>query len=271
MKGADSRTITVNAKSNLAFTLLCLPKGRRKDMESFYAFCRVVDDIADEPGFVSEQRIEMLGEWEKGLMNGFHEPDLLQNEIMNLIEKYTIPPELFVEIIKGMEMDVYGTEYATFDDLKGYCYRVASVVGLICLRIFDANDPRSKDYAINLGYALQLTNIIRDVAEDYEMGRVYLPIEDLKSFNLSKEDLISSANSRDFINLMKLQAERAERYFNEAEANICKVDYASLRAARCMAKIYYLILKKISKGGYMVFEKRYRVGSFRKMIALLGF
>ena len=271
MKEADARAITVNARSNLAFTRLCLPKGRRKDMESFYAFCRVVDDIADEPGFTFDQRMDMLGEWKEGLVNGFYEPNLLQNEIVNLKEKYNILPELFIEIIKGMEMDVCGTEYETFDDLKGYCYRVASVVGLICLKIFDANDPKSKDYAVNLGYALQLTNIIRDVGEDYKNGRVYIPSKDLESHDLSKEDLISSANSCDFINLMKLLADRAEYYFKEAETNICEEDYASLKAARCMGRIYYLILKKIRKGGYKVFEKRYRISGLRKIMVLLGY
>lgn len=271
MKGVDAKIITVNAKSNLAFTLLCLPKERRKDMESFYAFCRVVDDIADEPGFDYEQRMEMLGEWKEGLFNGFLDPNSLQNEVLALRKKYTISPELFVEIIKGMEMDVCGIEYATFDDLKRYCYRAASVVGLICLKIFGANDPQSKDYAINLGYALQLTNIIRDVGEDYKMGRVYIPDEDLEKCNITKEDLISSANSRAFLDLMELQADRAEYYFKEAEANICAGDYASLRTARCMGRIYYLILKKIRKDRFKVFEKRYRIGKVRKIIALLGY
>ena len=271
MKELDAKSITVNSKSNLAFTLLCLPKERRKDMESFYAFCRVVDDIADEPGFTCEQRMQMLDEWEKGFLNGFLDPNSLQSEVLALREKYTIPSELFVEIIKGMKMDVCGTEYVTFDELKRYCYRAASVVGLVCLKIFDANDPRSKDYAINLGYALQLTNIIRDVGEDYKTGRVYLPDEELEKFNITKEDLMGSANSRAFLDLMKFQADRAEYFFKKAEAYICEGDYASLRAARCMARIYYLILKKIRKGRFQVFEKRYSIGKFRKILALLGY
>ncbi|MBT7983657.1 MAG: squalene/phytoene synthase family protein [Akkermansiaceae bacterium] len=271
MKGVDAKTITVNAKSNLAFTLMCLPKERRKDMVSFYAFCRVVDDIADEPGFTFDQRMEMLGEWKDGLLNGFLDPNSLQSKVSFLREKYTIEPELFAEIISGMEMDVSGTEYVNFDDLKRYCYRAASVVGLICLKIFGANDPRSKDYAINLGYALQLTNIIRDVGEDYKMGRVYIPDEDLQKCNITKENLVSSANSSVFIDLMELQANRADYYFKEAEANICEGDYASLRAARCMGRIYSLILKKIRKGGFKVFEKRYSIGKARKILALLGY
>ncbi|MDB4721484.1 squalene/phytoene synthase family protein [Verrucomicrobiales bacterium] len=271
MKGVDAKTVTVNAKSNLAFTLLCLPKERRKDMETFYAFCRVVDDIADEPGFTCEQRMEMLGEWKEGFLNGFLDPNPLQREVMALRKKYRISSELFVEIIKGMEMDVYGTEYATFDNLKRYCYLAASVVGLVCLKIFGANDPKSTHYAINLGYALQLTNIIRDVGEDYKMGRVYIPDEDLEKYNITKEDLISSADSRAFLDLMELQADRAEHYFKEAEANICAGDYASLKAARCMGRIYHLILEKIRKDRFKVFEKRYRIGKVRKIIALLGY
>ena len=271
MNEIDAKTITVNAKSNLAFTLFCLPKERRKDMESFYAFCRVVDDIADEPGFTCEQRIELLGEWKTSLLSGFTKPNSLQSEIVSLSQKYTISPELFVGIIKGMEMDVLGTEYQTFEDLKGYCYQVACVVGLICLKIFDANNPKSKKFAVNLGYALQLTNIIRDVGEDYKMGRIYIPGEDLENYDIKKEDLRISANSPAFLALMKFQANRAEHFFKEAQANVCDEDFVSLRVARCMGKIYYLILKKMKKDGFNVFAKRYRIGKARKIMVLLGF
>ncbi|MAS90319.1 MAG: phytoene synthase, partial [Verrucomicrobiales bacterium] len=171
MSESSPEEITKKSKSNLAFALYCLPKKRRADMITFYAFCRTVDDLADEMDRPREERKRELLKWKNGIVNGFSSPDIIQSGVEDLINRYEIERDLFIELIKGMEMDFNEESYDTFEDLKVYCYRVASVVGLISLKLFGANFERATDYAINLGYALQLTNIIRDISEDYSAGR----------------------------------------------------------------------------------------------------
>ena len=268
---ADPKQITASSKSNLAFALACLPKDRRKDMVSFYAFCRVVDDIADEPGIPDEERRTRLTAWRRGLVDGFESPGVIESETERLREKYGIDSELFVEVVRGMEMDIDAARYETFEELKGYCYRVACAVGLVSLRIFGANSEGSDAYGINLGYALQLTNILRDVGEDIGEGRIYLPSEDLERFGVSEEDLRERRGGGGFAELMRFEADRAEGYFLAAEKSLPKADRKELRAARRMGKIYRGILHKMRDDGFNVFEKRYRLGKLRMIAILLGF
>lgn len=268
----DPQAITAASKSNLAFALLCLPKQRRDDMVSFYAFCRVVDDIADAPGIPADERRRQLQVWADGLRDGFKQPDPVQRELVRLREVHDIPNEWLLDILRGMEMDIEVAEarYQTFEDLQAYCYRVACVVGLVSVKIFGATDPASEEYAVNLGYALQWTNIMRDVGEDLEEGRVYLPQEDLKRFNVTEEDLRQRKGGENFTELMELQAERAEGFYAAASAGLPAADKRELRAAVRMGKIYHEILGKMRAGGYRVFDKRYRLSKLRKLAILLG-
>jgi len=267
---ADPEQITAGAKSNLAFALACLPKERRRDMVSFYAFCRVVDDIADEPGMPDEERRTRLQAWRRGLQEGFENPDTIEAETVRLRKKYGIETALFVEIVRGMEMDIGGARYATYEELKGYCYRVACAVGLVSLKIFGANSAGSIEYGTNLGYALQLTNILRDVGEDAAEGRIYLPLEDLQRFGVSEEDLLERRGGEGFLRLMRFEAQRAEEFFRAAVDSMPAADHKSLRAARRMGKIYHGILNKMRKDDFRVFEKRYRLGKLRMIAILIG-
>lgn len=267
-KSVPSR-IASRAKSNLTLALSCLPRDRRRDMISFYAFCRVVDDIADEPGIADSRRREELDGWECGLRKGFDNPDPVQAETMRLCSKYELDISLLIEIVRGMKMDVGEVAYGTFAELKAYCYRAACAVGLISLDIFGAHHPASRDYAVNLGYALQLTNILRDVAEDAAQGRLYLPREDLDRFGVSGRDLLAGKCGEGFLELMYFEADRALSYFEAADTGVPQDDMKALGAARRMSKIYRNILDRMIKDGFRVFEKRYRPGKLRTLAILL--
>ena len=265
----DPAQITARAKSNLTLALACLPRERRRDMVSFYAFCRVVDDIADDPGIPDSRRLEQLDAWENGLRAGFKDPDPVQQATMSICRKYDIDLSLLIEIVRGMKMDVGAVAYRTFEELRAYCYRVACAVGLVSLDIFGAGHPASRDYAVNLGYALQLTNIIRDVAEDASQGRLYLPEADMERFGVRGKDLLAGKVGGGFLELMRFEADRATAYFDSSDAVLPDADRKALGAARRMSKIYRMILDRMIKDDFRVFEKRYRPGRLRTLSILL--
>ena len=182
--------IARRSQSNLAFALSTLSRARKRDMMTFYDFCRVIDDIGDEDFAPVEERRQMLADWKHGLLHGFASPDELQREIMELPKRYAIDPALMSEIIDGVTSDLDQQFYETHEEVLGYCYKVASVVGLVSIEIFGYKDPACKDYAVALGYALQLTNIIRDVGEDARNGRIYLPLADLRRYHVTPEQLL---------------------------------------------------------------------------------
>lgn len=241
-------------------------------MVSFYAFCRVVDDIADDPDRSDDERRTELAAWRAGLEHGFEHPGALEGETERLRRKYGIDTRLFVEVVLGMEMDIgERVRYRTFADLQRYCYRVACAVGLVSLKIFGADHPDSVGYGTNLGYALQLTNILRDVGEDIGEGRIYLPLDDLERFGVSEDDLRERRGGENFVALMEFEAERAEGFFRAAERAMPAADRRALSAARKMAKIYRGILSRMRADGFRVFEKRYRLPRWRMVAILLGF
>jgi phytoene synthase len=182
-----------------------------------------------------------------------------------LIDKYKIDIALFDEIIAGVEMDLRISRYATFDELRLYCYRVASAVGLVSIEIFGCRDPQSKDYAINLGLALQMTNIIRDVARDLGPNRIYLPEEDLARFNYSERDLQDRQYDSRFIALMEFEADRAENFFAQARQALPAQDRQSLVAAEIMRSVYHAILQRMKRDRFRVFEKEYRLSKLEKI------
>src|SRR5438128_1777217 len=200
----QSRTITRNSASNLALAFVLLPKEKRDGMSALYAFCREVDDVADDESMPVERRREQLAAWraDAGRACGTEIPRFAVNrELQPVIREYHLPFELFDELLKGVEMDLDTRRYGNYEQLEVYCYRVASVVGLLSIEIFGYQNPACRDYAIALGKALQLTNILRDVRTDAERGRIYLPLRELARFNISPEEILRLEYSPRFFEL----------------------------------------------------------------------
>ncbi|QTN31342.1 squalene/phytoene synthase family protein [Akkermansiaceae bacterium] len=261
--------ITWKAKSNLAFALRILPKDRRDDTVIFYAFCRTVDDIADDARVPKEERRKALREWEDGIRKGFSDGHGLGKELEQMMARRGIPAEWLLDIVAGCGMDLEVQRFQGWEELSRYNWKVAGVVGLVCTRIFGCVHADSDKYAELLGNALQLTNILRDVGEDLANGgRIYLPINDLIRFQYSERDLIGKVYDGRFLALMSYEAERAEHLFAEAEKIMPEVDRAALVPARIMAEIYRALLGKMRDGKFQVFSKRYSVSKARKLAIL---
>src|SRR4030095_5313189 len=217
MKTSDGAAeITRASKSNLAFAFIAMSGTRRRDITTFYAFCRVIDDIADDDRCDRETKRRELAMWRQSLRGEFANEPALAKPVRQLISTYPITPKMLEEIITGVEMDVDIQRYATWDELRVYCHRVASAVGLVSIEIFGYKNPQCRDYAIALGLALQMTNIIRDVGADLKADRIYLPAEDVASFHYHAEDLRSRLADSRFIQLMNFQAARAKTFFADA-------------------------------------------------------
>ena len=250
-------------KSHLAFALLCLPRGRRHDAMIFFRFCRAVDDIADEPGRSEDEKRLLLQEWLDGI--GHHS---LPAELEAVVARHGIERNLLAEIVRGCAMDIRPERFETFAALEKYCWRVACAVGLASIRIFGCKDPASSAYAENLGYALQLTNILRDVGEDAAAGRIYLPLADLRRFGVSETDLLQGKTSPGFRSLMAFEAGRARARFHAAISPAG--DRRAMLAPEIMKAIYLRILSRLEKLGFPVFERRIRLGRAEKLATALG-
>lgn len=262
----SAASITHKSKSNFALAFLALPRERRADLTTFYAFCRVVDDIADEPGPSAAEKATRLNAWRRALHAGFPGEPELAGEVRALMAKYAIAPGLLEELVEGCAMDLAPARYETFDDLLRYCYRVASVVGLTSIEIFGCRSPRARDYAVTLGYALQVTNILRDVAKDLANGgRIYLPREDLTRFGVSEEDLAQRHGGPGFAALMAFETERAEALYARAETELPAEDRRALAPARIMGGVYHRLLKKMRRDRFRVFERSYRLNKLEKL------
>ena len=265
-----STAIAKKSKSNLAFALACLPAPRKRDMISFYAFCRIVDDIADNPDAPEDAKRAELALWRSAVLNhgaGLSDPVLA--EVVALPEKYGFSPELLAQIIDGVASDLTIVRYQTFDELLAYCYKVASVVGLVSIHIFGHKDPRCHDYAVALGYALQLTNIMRDVGEDArDSQRVYLPLDELAQFGVTVDDILQCRYSPGFSQLMEFQYKRARHYYEEAAKLLPAVDRRNMIASEMMGQIYREILEKLHRTGFQVFDRREKISKLRKGVIL---
>jgi phytoene synthase len=257
--------ITKASKSNLALAFAALPPGRREDITAFYAFCRLVDDIADDPALPVEEKRRRIGLWRESVGDQFAGEPAIAPSIREIIRKYMIQRSLFGDILDGVEMDLGPRRYATFEELQTYCYRVAGAVGLVSIEIFGYRNDDCKRYAVALGTALQLTNILRDIREDWENGgRIYIPVEDLTRFQYSPDDLAAHVHDERFLRLMNFEADRAISFYNEASAALPAEDRRSMTPARIMAEVYGRILRKMRGEGFRVFEKRYRLSALRK-------
>jgi len=268
---SSSQEITRKAKSNLAFALSCLPKERKRDMVTFYAFCRVIDDLADDLDVPIETRVQGLSQWRNGIENSFNRPDELQIEVTQLIKRYSISKQPFLDLIDGCSSDLEPQRFATWEDMKNYTYRVASCVGVISIQIFGCTHADSEKYAVSLGHALQLTNILRDVEEDFRNGeRIYLPTEDFLRFNYSEEDLAAHTHDQRFIDMMTYHADRAEELYQEAIGYLQPEDAKALKAAEAMRKIYHALLQKMRADNFQIFIQRYSLSKAKKTAILLS-
>jgi len=273
MSDNEQKKITKKSKSNFLYSFILLPKEKNDAINTVYAFCRKTDDIVDDECESSERKYSRIVEWrnelEKALANGNSKFSLL-NKVNIVVRKFNIPVEPFFDLIKGMEADLKKNRYNTFGELMDYCFNVASTVGLMCIEIFGYNNVKTKDFAINLGIALQLTNILRDIKTDAKHGRIYIPLEDLKRFNYHEEDLLNNRYNDDFIKLMKYECERARYFYDEANKSLTKEDKGLMFAARIMEHIYFRVLKKIERKNYNVFERKVRVSNFKKIFITAG-
>lgn len=261
-----AEAITKASKSNLALAFVALPRERRAAITTFYAFCRIIDDIADDPDLPTNEKKQQLDAWKRALETPFQGEPALAEEVRQLMQAYPIRPELMQEIILGCEMDLHPLRFNTFEELQRYCYRVASAVGLVSIEIFGYRHQQTKEYAVELGYALQLTNIIRDVAKDLRNGgRIYLPMEDLEHFHISEDDLFHRKGGPRFCDLMAYQAARAKTFYQRAVAARHPEDRRSLAAAEIMRRIYYRLLQKMEADQFRVFDRFYRLGKLEKL------
>jgi 15-cis-phytoene synthase len=267
------RELAKTVQSNFFYSFLFLPKPKRDAIIDVYAFCRAIDDIVDDiveksngvggagaPNAYDEARRE-LDRWREELDRLYAgEPTMpIAVKLRRVLERFPMPKEYFEEMIDGCEMDLSRNRYETFDELHQYCYRVASVTGLMCIEIFTYRSPGAKDYAVNLGVALQLTNILRDLKEDAARGRVYLPQEDLRRFEYSEDDLASGKTNDNFREMMKFECERARGYYRLAAGHLADEDRPTMTAAVTMGKIYYRLLGQIEQLDYDVFNNRIRL------------
>lgn len=266
---ADAQAITRASKSNLALAFVSLPRERRDDITVFYAWCRVIDDIADDPGETVVHRQAALDLWKQALLEPVPGDPPLGAPVRALIAKYHLPVAHFLELIAGVEMDLAGASYATWEELKVYCYRVASVVGLISIEIFGCRDAGAKTYAVELGLALQLTNILRDVGQDYANGgRIYLPREDLARFGYSVEDLAAGRRNEAFLALMRFESQRARDLYARAVDARPPADRRALTAAEIMRAVYFRLLERMERGGFQVFTQRYSLSRLKKLVII---
>ncbi len=260
----NAATITRQSKSNLALAFVSLGRERKRDITIFYAFCRVIDDIADSSELsVVEKRVR-LAKWRQMLHVAAPEEPLLARDVRQLIAKYSLPTGMLEEIIAGVEMDLSTLRYPAFEELRIYCYRVASVVGLVSIEIFGYRNQRCKQYAIELGLALQMTNIIRDVGRDVQNGRIYLPQEDLARFRYSETELIKRHYNERFVQLMEFQARRAREFFANAAAALPAEDRRAMTPAEIMGSVYSGLLRRIELDKFRVFEKDYHLTKIEK-------
>ncbi|MGZ5504087.1 MAG: phytoene/squalene synthase family protein [Chthoniobacterales bacterium] len=266
----DAAKITRRSKSNLALAFVSLGKERRRDITTFYAFCRLIDDIADSAQLSVAEKSEGLAAWRKWLVQPTANEDALASEVRALMAKYQLAPAMLEEIIAGVEMDLRKVRYANFEELRLYCYRVASAVGLVSIEIFGYQNPRCKEYAVDLGLALQTTNIIRDVGKDMRSGRIYLPQDEMARFGYSEGDLRKAKYNESFIALMEFQARRAHEFFRSAAALLPPEDRRSMVAAEIMAAVYRKLLRKIEADRFRVFEKDYRLNRVQKTALIAG-
>ena len=262
----ECRAITRQQAKNFYYAFLTLPSAQRRAIYVAYTFCRYCDDSVDQVASTSDKlaALEALqSELAQAYSGHANQPMFLA--LADVADKYDIPQQYFEEVISGAESDLVKSRYDDFEQLRRYCYKVASVVGLICLQIFGYKDTDAKQRAVDLGLAMQLTNIVRDVREDLEFGRIYLPQDEIARFGYSEAELQSGVVNEPFIELMRFQAQRAKCYF---ESGFQLLPYLSFRSRACPAvlgQLYRRVLQRIEGADYDVLNNRISLSTQEKL------
>jgi len=255
-----------NSGSSFYYSFLTLSEQKRDAIIAVYAFCREVDDIVDSHGD-PQIKSTKLNWWHSEIDNLFNAVPQhpITKALKPVIENFNLPKEYFTEVIEGMNMDLQQQRYASFEDLSLYCYRVASIVGLMSAEIFGYQDRNTLKYANDLGMAFQLTNIIRDVYDDFKNDRVYIPQDELIRFGVTEQDIREQKHTDAFKKLMQFQVERANRFYDQAFAQLPEDDRHSQRTGIIMSSIYHALLDEIIKDDYQVLIHRIHLSSMRKL------
>lgn len=268
--------IARRSSSNFYHAFRLLPAARYDALCALYAFCRFMDDIADQPELLPasgepldrKARLSLLLDtWRDELQHCYagtpRHPISLA--LADAVQRFPIACEYLAGIIDGVEMDLYRNRYQTFEELYNYCYHVASLVGLVCIEIFGYRNPQAREYAINLGIAFQLTNILRDVGEDGRRDRIYLPTEDLSRFGYTEQELRSEVYNNAFVQLMSFEGTRAQEFYKKALLHLAAEDRRSLVAAEAMRFIYSRLLEKLEAQQYRIFGPRIALSTPEKI------
>jgi phytoene synthase len=267
-----SQSITRKSASNLALAFVLLPRVKRAEMAALYAFCREVDDVADDESAPSDQRRARLAAWRDDVRKACDRgtPEFPVNrELQPVIARHHLPFVHFDELLKGVEMDLDINRYETYAELEQYCYRVASVVGLLSIEIFGYRNPSCRDYAVYLGKALQLTNILRDVQSDARRGRIYLPGAELERFAVRPEEILRHEYSPRFRALAASVSQRARSFYRMARETLPSEDRRSMVAAELMGSVYWRLLQKLEARQFEVFgADPTRVGKWQKLFLI---
>lgn len=257
--------------TSFSYSFLVLPAEQRRAIGAVWDFCRAVDDAVDEAASPAVAA-EAVTTWraEVGRLFGPEVPQTPQSRNLKpYVRSFSLSRQPFDDLVDGVEMDLHGSRYETFDELIGYCRRVASAVGVMCIEVFGCRDTRSRDYAFNLGLALQVTNIIRDIAADLKQGRIYIPREDMARFGVDEQALAAGVMTDAIRNLLAHECQRAHHFFAAARQAMPPAEARRLVAAEIMGGIYFEILQRIEQRGYDVFTERVRVPKLaRARIAL---
>ena len=267
---AYCQNITRRSSSNFYYAFRLLSPERRDALFAVYAFCRFVDDIADDDG--RRDPAGLLARWRDELAQvyGGTPTHPISCALADAVRRFPLAQQHFLDLIRGVEMDLTQGRYATFDALYEYCYLVASTVGLLCIEIFGHEHPSARDYAVDLGVAFQLTNILRDVMEDGSRGRIYLPLEDLRRFDCTEAELLSSRYSPRLGALMAFECGRARAYYLRARGALAPEDRSSLAAAEAMRLIYERLLDRIEARHFNVFGPKVTLPRYQKLTLALA-
>lgn len=263
------RRIARTHAKNFYYAFRTLPSRKRRAIYATYAFCRTCDDIADED-LPREEKERLLARTRR-LLTESHSGDVddpVFTALRDTAVAFDIPKSYFDDIIEGVEMDLTWTRFRNFEELREYCLRVASAVGLICIEVFGYRDPRAREYAVDMGLAMQLTNIIRDVKEDAARGRIYIPLDELASFGYSAEELTDGVYNSAFRDLMRFQAERARGYFVSGRRLMPMLAPRSRACLAVLHQVYSTILDRIETNSFNVFEERMSLSHGEKLFLM---
>lgn len=252
-----SQAITRKSASNLALAFVLLPREKRGEMAALYAFCREIDDVADDETVPADVRRAALQAWREDVQracSGESPQFAVNRELQAVIERRKLPFHHFDELLKGVEMDLDIRRYDTLAQLEEYCYRVASVVGLLSIEVFGYKNPACRDYAVYLGKALQLTNILRDVRFDAERNRLYIPLAECRSFGVDPDDILAGKYSGDYLRLARHLGDIAKDFYAKARQTLPAGDRRSMATAELMGTVYWNLLRKLERRRFNVFD-----------------